>query len=244
LKRQLLGTMVTALLVSVSGVAAAQYDYTTGGTSTANTAASNAIRPVGPATSGFSFGLRVGYGIPFGEAAEGSDLSDTVKGSVPIFLDAGYRGLGIANLYLGVFGTWGPAFLSDTSCPSGASCSAGVLRFGANARYHVAPLDTLDPYLGLGVGYEIVSFSAEASGKTVDGSYKGFEFVELQGGLDYKVTFAVRIGPFANFAIGQYSSGDFQIPNGTGGTTQFSGDIPKTSLHEWLILGVRGQYDL
>jgi hypothetical protein len=76
------------------------------------------------------------------------------------------------------------------------------------------------------------------------GSYKGFEFVELQGGLDYEVTPAIRLGRFANLAIGQYSSGDFQIPNGTGGTTLFSGDVSKKSLHEWLILRVRGQYDL
>jgi outer membrane protein len=239
---------VLALVLASPAIASADppATYGTGGTSTAGTPSDASISEDQPADSGFSFGLRIGYGIPLGDAAEGSSLSDSISGSLPFILDAGYRGLGIRNLYLGLFGTWGPAFLGDRSCPStaGVSCSGSILRFGANARWHFMPLEKLDPYVGLGFGYEIVNFSAEAAGRSVDFSFKGFEFLELQAGLDYKVVPRLRVGPFANFALGQYSSGDFAIPNAAGGTTQFSGDIDKTALHQWLILGIRGQFDL
>jgi len=238
---RLVGASFLLLLLASSGRAfAADGDETPPASgSTPSTGAATPTAPSeGPAESGLSLGVRIGFGLPLGDAAEGAKLSDGVTGSVPFIFDIGYRGLGVPNLYLGAFGTWGPAFYKD--CPSGASCSSSVVRLGINARWHFLPQESLDPYAGLGFGYEFLNFSAEANGREANGSYKGFEFVEFQGGLDFKATPAFRVGPFVNLAMGQYSTAE--ITSSTG--TSVSGDITKTALHMWLIFGARGQFDL
>jgi hypothetical protein len=42
-----------------------------------------------------------------------------------------------------------------------------------------------------------------------------------------------------NFALGQYSSYSMTL-----GGQEGSGDLTDTGLHEWLTIGVRGQYNL
>jgi hypothetical protein len=185
--------------------------------------------------SGLRFGARLGYQLPLGDAAESSPLSDAVGGGVPIWLDIGYRIN--RNIYIG--GTFNYAFLGGGDkgafCPTGADCSASQIRFGVMGAYHILPTAQFDPWIGVGLGYEILNLSASAGGKSVDFSVTGIEFLNLQLGGDYRATENIRVGPFAAFSLGQYSSVS------SGGN---SADITKTGLHQWLTLGVRGAYDL
>ena len=201
--------------------------------------AASAPAPVADATAGVSsgsafadkkirLGLRLGYAFAMGSSQEGTKMSDGTSGQVPIWIDAGY--MVTPNIMLGLYGQYGFVLLKDCN-----DCSAHDLRFGIQGQYHLAPAASMDPWLGLGVGYEILSTSQTAQGITVSGDVKGFEFLNLQGGADFKVADALTVGPFLSFSLGQYSS----ISSGG-----LSADIDKTALHEWLTVGVKGTFGL
>jgi hypothetical protein len=69
---------------------------------------------------------------------------------------------------------------------------------------------------------------------------QGFEFANLQVGLDFRLGSVFRLGPFASFSLGQYSNGSVSDP--TGG--EASGSIDHKTLHEWLTLGVHAAFYL
>jgi len=168
---------------------------------------------------------------------------------IPLWLDAGYRFN--PALYLGAFFQYGFGFVNTdkaTLCKQdGISCSVHDLAFGANLHYHILPDAEFDPWIGAGFGYEFLTANVSGSttilGQTItaDGSttIKGFQFLVLEAGGDFKATPAFAVGPFVNFALGKYTS-----YSSTANGTERSGDLQNTGLHEWLTLGVRGQYNL
>ena len=182
-------------------------------------------------------GLRLGYGLPFGSAEDGAKLKDGFSGQIPIWIDAGY--MVTPNILVGLYGQYG--FVSVKECRTGADCSAHDIRFGVQGQYHLSPAESIDPWLGLGIGYEILSESLSGGGSTADVSFKGFEFLNLQGGADFKVANALSVGPFLSFSLGQYSS---EKISGFGAPIDRDGSVDKTALHEWLTLGVKGTFGL
>jgi hypothetical protein len=95
----------------------------------------------------------------------------------------------------------------------------------------------MNPWFGLGIGYEIASVSAEAGGGEASTTYKGIEFLNLQAGADFKVADNVGIGPFLSFSLGQYSSFSSESPLG-----EIDGDIEEKGMHQWLTIGVKGSF--
>ena len=177
-------------------------------------------------------GLRLGYGLPSGKlSSDGGKMSDAFSGQVPIWLDAGY--MVTPNVLVGLYGQYG--FVSVKNCDSGASCSAHDLRIGVQGQYHFTPDQSIDPWLGLGVGYESLGFSESAGGLSVDGSAKGWEFLNLQGGVDFQVIPALTVGPFLSFSLDQFSSTTLA------GT---SADISSKALHEWIVFGAKGTFGI
>jgi hypothetical protein len=182
---------------------------------------------------GPEIGARFAYALPLGDAAKNASLSDTVSGALPILVDVGYRI--VPQLYVGLYGQFAFAFLSDKACPANASCSANDLRFGLNVHYHfTTPAEPYDFWIGAGAGYEILSYKATVAGISAEGSASGFELGNAQVGFDYKMEQGVRVGPFAGVSVGQYS---------TAKAGNQSGDIKDKALHEWLAFGVRAAYD-
>ncbi len=208
--------------------------------------------------SGLALGLRLGYALPMGKVgvpANGAavntskdNLPDGITGMVPIWLDVGYRVN--PSIYVGGFFQYGFAFINkdnNQGCNQGASCSAHDVAFGANLHYHILPAAQFDPWIGAGLGYEILSASVSGTilGQPLqlDQSYKGFQFLVLEAGGDFKASPDFAIGPFLNFALGQYSTYSTSATN-NGTTQQTDGDLTDTGMHEWLTIGVRGQFNL
>jgi outer membrane protein W len=186
---------------------------------------------------GFALGLRAGYGVAFGEANANANesLNEGISGAIPVQLDAGY--FLTSHLYLGGSFQYAPVMLAD-DCEEGFSCSSNMMRFGVTLAYHAAPFKTVDPWVGLGVGYErlTVSSSSAPFGE-FSTSFSGFEFAALQGGVDFKLTSRFAVGPFATFTVGQYSTR----------STTFEGQsasegIDEKALHFWLMGGIKAQY--
>jgi hypothetical protein len=210
-----------------------------------------AVEPNMPATGptgstpsdfhGIEFGVRVGYGIPLGTAGDNASFSDVIKGMVPFWADIGYRF--DPNWYVGGFFQFGLGFLPSNTqlCGTGGvSCSLNDLRFGLNAHYHFLPAETLDPWVGVGAGYEILNLSASATGVSASASTRGFEFGNVQLGLDFKISPAFAVGPFATFTIAQFSNNSASI----NGQDVASPGYTNKGIHEWLVFGVRGVFDL
>ena len=149
-------------------------------------------------------GLRLGYGIPMGESVKDADLNKSYSGKIPIWLDLGY--MVTPNIMVGLYAQYALAMIADDACPSGADCSGSVMRFGIQGQYHLSPAESLDPWFGLGIGYEISSSTISAGGAEVSGGASGLEFANIQAGANFKVADAIGVGPFLSFSLGQYSS--------------------------------------
>ena len=189
------------------------------------------------------FGLRTGYGIPLGHtgraAGDTSDdaLSSSIKGEIPLWLDFGYRF--DPRMYLGLSFQYAFGLVPSNQCSSGVSCSVSDMRLGANFMYHVTPEQPADLWLGFGVGYEWLRLSVSDGNVSGDATGSGFEFANFQAGVDFAVAPAFALGPFVSFSLGEYRSLSLSAPGASADE-----DIVSKSLHEWLVLGVRGSFDV
>lgn len=202
----------------------------------------------GPPPDGFSFGARVGYAIPMGSIAKDSDLggatdlSKTAAGMVPLWVDAGYRI--DPHWYVGGYFQLGIVSTSGDVCRrvagTGSCSSSGTdLRFGAMAKYTFKPDGKVSPWVGLSTGYEILNLAVTVGANSADMSTKGWEFAGAHVGADFHPARAFTIGPMFSASFGQYASQSWSRPNGSG-----SSDFNNTALHQWVMFGVRGQFDL
>jgi len=194
--------------------------------------------------SGFEFGVRVGYGlplgnaygIPVGSAVQNTKWSDLISGMIPFWADVGYRI--DPNWYVGGFFQFGLGFVPSGLC-QGASCSTNDLRFGLDIHYHFLPAEAFDPWVGIGAGYEIWNLSVSSGGVSGSASTNGWEFGNAQLGLDYKFSPEFGVGPFVTFTVAQFANASASVQG-----ISVSQSIANKTIHEWLIFGLRGVFDL
>jgi opacity protein-like surface antigen len=213
--------------------------------------AASTARGAEPTRSGIEIGARTGYAFSAGNLGappNGTDNSvgDYVAGQWPLWLDAGYRF--DPNLYLGGFFQYGFGVVNDDRqnvCRgANVNCSASDVRLGVMGRYHFTPPWPVSPWLGLGVGYEWGTFSLHQSvlgSSNTDSSWSGFEFANLQAGADYRVSPLFAVAPFVSVSIGQFRGISTKTATGMM-TTTTDQDLAKTSLHEWILIGVRAAF--
>lgn len=188
------------------------------------------------ASAQLSLGARLGYGLAMGEAVENGDLSDGIKAQIPLQLDVGYRltpAFTLGGYFSAGIGLAGDEF-QEICDQDGVDCSLRVYRLGLQAEYAFKGA-SMSPWIGAGIGYEWAKIKAEAGSEELEMTFKGFEFLNLQGGVDWKVGSKFLVGPFAMLSIGQYSKGSQDGEDM---------DIEDKGVHEWLQFGVRGRFDL
>jgi hypothetical protein len=221
---------------------------------TTTTPPASAVADAGASWMAFEFGARLAYGVPLGSLSggNGNDLDHTVSNMiVPLWLNAGVRFL--SHWYAGAYFSFGLTsisnqFSNNLCSENGVGCSSNDTRLGIEAAYHVLPDGIVDPWFGLGFGYEWLSATVTgpltngAGTGTLSSGVDGWEFVNLMGGVDFRLlNGALGIGPFLSLSLAQF---DHQsAPNGTnGGTTGSS--ITSEALHEWFLIGAKGSYDV
>jgi hypothetical protein len=176
--------------------------------------------------SGFAFGFRAAWAFPFGDLNATDGLSSQVAGQIPVWLEAGWRFS--KNVYAGAYFQYGAGF--SANCPLGADCSNHGLKFGIEGIYNVAPDASLQPWVGLGIGYETLSVSYAGA----DSNYKGWELANVQLGLDFAPSKQFSIGPYASCSVfGKYSSQE---------SSGYTNDI--SASHAWLQLGLKATIKL
>lgn len=192
---------------------------------------------------GLSVGARLGFGAPFGDRAringvpESMGPSGNYSGMIPIWIDAGYR---LAKfLYVGGYFQYGFLFASEHGCPAPlVGCNAHDIRAGAAVHVHFMPRSTADLWVGVGIGYEGSSITFDNGTQTATRSNDGFELANVQLGVDIHPSFGIDWGPFVSFSIDQYTTETQTLP--TGSKTYA---LPNETLHYFLILGMRVQFD-
>ena len=119
-----------------------------------------------------------------------------------------------------------------------------MFRIGVEGQYQLSPGESMNPWFGLGIGYEILSLSAEGDtgvGTTYSSalSFSGLEFANLQGGADFRLAPNIGVGPFLSFSLGQYSSCSSEVDG-----SDLDCEVEDSTMHEWIVLGARGTFDL
>jgi hypothetical protein len=194
---------------------------------------------------GFELGLRTGYSLPIGKVADNAlgDISDTVSGVVPLWVDLGYRVT--PHVMVGGYFAYGFALLAgdlkDSCDASGLDCSAHQIRLGAQVHYHFQPGQSLDPWIGAGIGWEWLGETLSAGGRDAGSTLSGVEFLNLQGGLDFLLGDARNfgLGPFVALSMGEFGSVSCSTSGGV--NPGCPSDLDKT-VHEFFTFGVRGSF--
>lgn len=202
-----------------------------------------------PDDHGLAIGLRVGYGRAFGNTSEesgGLDLGSALDGALPVRLTAGYRA--VPWVQLSFAGWLAPLFLSGspTSCdPSaGRRCSGWGGGIAFEVQVHTRPAALLDPWIGLGFGYEWLHVDTEdpnaGPGMTRSGSsqFGGTYYLDAALGLDVRIAHGLSVGPFVGLQVGRYSSVVATDDNGVQTAYQFK----QPAFHEWLTAGIHTRF--
>jgi hypothetical protein len=190
----------------------------------------------------FEAAVRAGMGIPIGNAVgdttrspNGTALSDLVAWTVPIELELGAR---VGPAFVGGYVSYGFG-KAGSALEGGSGRSASNVRFGFEMLWHLAPDRPVDPWVGLGVGYEWLNLSISSPSGTLYGSARGFEWVNLQLGIDFMLGRSFRLGPFVRARVAQYDTGSLGLINSQGNDVSGTSDITSKTVHTWIDLGLR-----
>lgn len=217
-------------LISVSFVALA------GGVASAeepvavDTASSSHFDHATPTVSdAFELSLGVGYAQGVGDIADGASMQDVSGAGGTVQLQLGYRLT--PNLAIGAYGSYarfadGTAFGSDVEA---RGATAGVF-----ADWHFRPERSVDPWMGIGSGWRGLWLAPDVGKNT---SLQGWEIIRLQGGVDYRVTPVIAIGPVLGASVNTFFSGDAP---GTAGFEEIDGQRANV----YFFAGFQGRFDM
>jgi hypothetical protein len=194
------------------------------------------------ATPGFEAGVRFGAALPLGSAgrdADGADrkLSSLTSWRTPLWLDVAYRVSPRAS-----YGLYGQLGVGGTGRGCSGECDFSDLRVGAQGLWRLTPERAIDPWLGLGVGWESLSYrSLSTDTGTSSTELLGGPELLLQGGVSLRVEDSLQLGPFVSAGVGNYIRDSYKcVPAGL--ECPVGTSVAGSGFHTWLGLGVNVRY--
>ena len=193
--------------------------------------------------SGFLVSARAGYGAPFGEvASDGAAVDEIVPGKLPLWLELGYRI--VPRVHGDIYVELAPARVGDGACGRGGSCQAYDLRFGLLLLLRLAPGRTVDPWVGAGVGVEVLQAEVQgpdpaATSGDHERRWTGIE-VPLEAGVDLRLSSRLAVGPYVSATLAWFTSVEEGPADGAGATRS----IDDRALHGWLQAGLKATFGL
>lgn len=189
-------------------------------------------------------GLRsLGWSVPMGKMSEnGRPVTQAIKGAFPLILDLG--GKISRRFFVGAYLGFNPGIegsIFKDLCRGDVTCTANNVRVGLQVQLHLRPAARINPWVGLGVGSEATTITAESRignyTQTRGGtsSFQGIELMHLVLGADYRAHEVWGFGPFVAFTLGRYQTTTARNVLGNNKTNAI--DLPAN--HQWLIAGVR-----
>lgn len=220
---------------------------------------------------GFTYALRLAYGLPFGKVAGRTALSKNIKGiAVPIALELGYRikdtdalfatfAYGISQTHCKDYTTSTPN--ADVKIKTDLDeCESDVVRWGLLWTHHFPMAQKFVPWMGLGFGYERQSSSFESDVSVVDANaglvskskletnqeLAGYEVANLSAGADWPIG-PFHAGPFLTWTAGRYRevSAQSQLRDGKANTPYQSRMLFESQqvMHHWVLIGARASFN-
>jgi hypothetical protein len=200
---------------------------------------------------GFEGGVRLGYALAMGKSSDsaGDDLDEIISGQVPIWLDLGARIT--PSFFLGLYFSYGFGIVGDgidQMCQEfGLDCSVNDIRFGVQMHYHLLPFEYIDPWLGVGIGYEwsISSQSMDGVDASPSITIRGPEWLNFQFGIDFLPADSFYLGPFFALSLGEFAHISMECSGAActaSGIDDESADVDDKAIHEWLFIGLRAGY--
>jgi hypothetical protein len=205
-------------------------------------------------------GGRIGFELPLGDVVVDYSLHDATSGLIPVGFDAVIQHRG--GLELGLYAQVQPGFKGKALNGCG-DCSVLGFRIGAQLNKHFNLTGTVDPWIGIGIGYQELSFSQKGKGTGVTSSggtrevdieyswsYRAFPEALIQAGLDFG-TGHLRFGPLLSASISRYSSVNEELKCTSFGCSGLESSSSGNSIassdrkvHAYIFIGVRGSYRL
>jgi hypothetical protein len=203
--------------------------------------AARAEEPAPDDRPGIDLSVRTGFAIPFGKADgdAANPLGNELTGGIPIVLEGAARITPMISA--GLLFQYVPLLVKNTAenmCGEGVSCSGAAYHLGAEFLLHF-PQSGFAPWIGLGAGYEWLSLTASEAGMSGTAGANGFEFLMLQAGVDVRLAPQFSLGGFVMLSFTQYENESVTYEG-----DNVSTDVTNTSVHEWLVFGVRGTVGL
>lgn len=172
-----------------------------------------------PSRIGFQAAARVGAAFPGGTIeSDAGSMSDTFGAQATTLVEVGYKP--VRALFFGGYGGYGGF---------GAGGST-TLRYGIEALAFFNPGGVTDPWFGYGFGFE----SSNGEKGPVAITARGLEIARLMTGVDFRLSHAFGLGPFAECGFGEYRSLTAKRQNQPPQRTEIRGPA-----HFWLSLGAR-----
>lgn len=192
-----------------------------------------------PKTHGITFEGGLGVATPFGKVASDAEpMGSVVTAMVTANATMGYR---IGHLWFGgsaLGGIGGVRDEGDLCEDDDVQCSTAMIRVGANARYYLLPGERIDPFVGLGTGYEWFAMTIKGDGETLAGfRARGLSLISAEAGAQF------WHGKNAAFnASLSYSAGEYEHREAVLLEESVSETIPDgvRETHHWVALNLSG----
>lgn len=192
-----------------------------------------------PAARGFQAALRTGVQVPWGDAsdAQGDELASRYAWQLPLLVDAGFKLQKplFLGAYVGIgFGLPGSSPEAESACAArDVSCSVVSYQLGVQGQYHLRPSERFNPWLGAGLGYELVRQSLEGPSYSELQVSSGMTLLKLMFGIDYRAAFGV--GPFVEVSAARFQTTRTEVD----GQEVHEGPVEPSAWHGFLVVGAR-----
>ncbi len=160
---------------------------------------------------------------------------------VPLQFEAGWKFAdrltlsGFAAMNLGLVS----GSFKDACDAGGLSCSANQTRVGGQAQWNFMPARRLDPWVGVGVAWEVLGIQSTSATSSVDPNFQGTGW-DVQAGADYWVSRRFSVSPYVGLSLGTYTEGEMVSDPLSGGWKPITGE----RVHTLFTIGVRLGFDL
>ena len=198
-----------------------------------------------PAEAQVAIDLKVGYGLPTGDVLTfgGSDfygpMNDIWSGEIPIEVAGRYRFS--PRFSAGIYFQYDPAMVASRLCATGMTCSGSDMRAGVEAVYGFLPDGFLNPWVSVGTGWQWTRFSLATGTQSAALTFSGWEYFNVQGGLDFNLSRTFAVGPYLGYFGGSYTSVSSSL-NGVGGSSAIDSEF--RAFHGWIQFGAKGTVNL
>jgi hypothetical protein len=190
--------------------------------------------------------LRLGAAFPSGGFDAGSSFADNTGTQAVVLFDLGARirpeddvraGWMIGG-YLG-FGFGGSGNATTVSQPGLSPGGSFSLHLGPEVQYHFKTNGDASPWIGYGLGLEVLALSFTAGDTTYKASFAALQFARPQIGVDWVLGPWVALGLYAEASFAQFGSGSLTASQPGEPDATATLKIVGPSVHEWIGLGVR-----